>query len=220
MKRKLIIFGKGDFAQLAYLKFLETSSYEVVTFTVNKEYLGDPQFCGLPIVDFDYLSDVYPPQDCCLFLAIGYGNAKKADIFELAKKRRDRWFEAKLKGYQTISYISPKANVCLKTTEIGENCFIFDDVTIEPFSKIGNNVTIWSGSSIAHHSTIGDHCFLAPRVAIAGRVTVGESCFFGVNSTVRDSIKIADNSIIGAGAVILHDTQPNRIYKSDSTPPF
>jgi len=210
-ERGLIVFGIGDFAELANF-YISEMGIKVSAFTLHKDYIDLKTFLGKPIIAFEEIETTHPPEYYNMFSAIGYKkrNSVKKQIFSMIKS----------KGYQTISYISPKANVCLKTTEIGENCFIFGDVTIEPFSKIGNNVTIWSGSSIAHHSTIGDHCFLAPKVAIAGRVTVGESCFFGVNSTVRDSIKIADNSIIGAGAVILHDTQPNRIYKSLSTPPL
>lgn len=217
MKQNLIIFGKGDFAHLAYLKFLESGLYNIVSFTVNKEYIDGPEFCGLPLIDFDYLQDYYPPTECSLFLAIGYRNVSRSTIFELTNKRAGKWFEAKSKGYNLISYISPKATVDRNTTKIGENCFISDNVTIEPFAMIGDNVTIWGGGFIAHHTTVGSHCFIAPRAAIAGRVTIGESCFLGVNSTIRDNVKIGKQCVIGAGAVILKDTQEGGVYKAQET---
>jgi len=39
----------------------------------------------------------------------------------------------------------------------------------------------------------------------------------GVNATLRDHITIAKNCVIGAGALILHDTQENGVYKSRET---
>ena len=42
----------------------------------------------------------------------------------------------------------------------GDNCFILEDNTIQPFVRIGNNVTLWSGNHIGHDSVIDDHCFI------------------------------------------------------------
>jgi carbonic anhydrase/acetyltransferase-like protein (isoleucine patch superfamily) len=54
---------------------------------------------------------------------------------------------------------------------------------------------------------------------ISGYCEVGESCFFGVNSCVADNKKIARDCIIGAGAVIMSNTQPGKVYKGNSSKP-
>ena len=53
MKKKLIIFGNRIYAEIAWEYFSEDSDYEVVAFTVDKEYIKSPNFCGLPVVAFE-----------------------------------------------------------------------------------------------------------------------------------------------------------------------
>jgi acetyltransferase-like isoleucine patch superfamily enzyme len=95
---------------------------------------------------------------------------------------------------------------------VGDNCFILEDNTIQPFVKIGNNVTLWSGNHIGHDSIIEDHCFLASHIVVSGNVRIGPYCFIGVNATLRNSITIAPKTLIGAGAVIMEDTIENGVY--------
>lgn len=62
----------------------------------------------------------------------------------------------------------------LNDGRIGENVFLLEDNTIQPFVSIGNNVTLWSGNHIGHHSTIHDHCFLASHIVVSGGVVIEE----------------------------------------------
>ena len=101
--------------------------------------------------------------------------------------------------------------------QIGDNCFIFEDNTIQPFVTIGNNVTLWSGNHIGHHSTIHDHVFIASHVVISGRVTVGEQSFIGVNATLRDHITVGARCVIGAGVLLLADSEPDGLYIGTAT---
>ena len=121
-----------------------------------------------------------------------------------------------MKGYKLASYVSSKATL-LNNRQFGENCFIFEDNTIQPFVKIGNNITLWSGNHIGHHSLIKDHTFLASHVVVSGGVQIGEQCFIGVNATLRDHIEIGDRCIIGAGALILTDTMADGVYLGSAT---
>ena len=73
--------------------------------------------------------------------------------------RRGVYTRFKQKGYPLISYISSCATY-FPGTPIGDNCFVLEDNTIQPFVKIGNNVVLWSGNHIGHHSTIARRCFL------------------------------------------------------------
>jgi acyl-[acyl carrier protein]--UDP-N-acetylglucosamine O-acyltransferase len=68
---------------------------------------------------------------------------------------------------------------------IGENCFIFEDNTIQPFVRIEDNVILWSGNHIGHHSTIKSHNFISSHVVVSGQCTIEPNCFIGVNSTNR-----------------------------------
>ncbi len=208
MKRALVIFGAGDIAQLAHFYFSADSDYEVVAFTVDAAYLTSSEFCGLPVVPFDNLASRYTPDTHALFVALSYS--------KLNEKRREKYLAAKAAGYRLASYISSHATI-LNEGRIGDNCFILEDNTIQPFVTIGNDVTLWSGNHIGHHSTIHDHCFIASHVVISGGVEVGESCFIGVNATLRDHIKVGPKCVIGAGALLLADAKPEGVYIGQAT---
>jgi sugar O-acyltransferase (sialic acid O-acetyltransferase NeuD family) len=203
MKKPLVVFGAGDIAQLAHFYFSTDSNYEVVAFTVDSSYLGAATFCGLPVIAFEEIQASHAPGQCELFVALSYSR--------LNSIRKEKYLAAKALGYRMATFISSHATV-LNDGQIGDNCFIFEDNTIQPFVTIGNNVTLWSGNHIGHHSTIRDHCFIASHVVVSGGVEIGEQCFVGVNATLRDHIRIGEKCVIGAGSLILADALPEGVY--------
>lgn len=207
MKKRLVIFGAGDIAELAHFYFQTDSQYEVVAFTVDRQYIAEEIFCGLPVVPFDEITTQYRPQENSLFVALSYSR--------LNAVRKEKYLAAKALGYDLPSYVSSRATVLSDT--IGENCFILEDNTIQPFVAIGSNVTLWSGNHIGHHSSIGDHSFIASHVVVSGGVRIGEQCFVGVNVTLRDHIKIGDKCVLGAGAILLSDADAEGVYAGSST---
>lgn len=208
MKKSLIIFGSGDIAQLAHYYFSTDSDYEVAAFTVDAAYVTADEFCGLPVVPFEELASRYLPATHDLFVALSYS--------KLNQVRKEKYLAAKALGYGIASYVSSRATI-LNDGKIGENCFVLEDNTIQPFVTIGNNVTLWSGNHIGHHSTIRDHCFIASHVVVSGGVEIGQQCFIGVNATLRDHIKIGEKCVIGAGTLILADAEPEGVYIGQAT---
>ncbi len=200
---KIVIFGTGDIAQIAayYLKI--DSPHEVVAFTVNKAYLTHETFEGLPVAAFEDIEKIYPPSDYQMFIALSYSG--------LNKIREAKYHEAKAKGYTLISYISSKCSY-MSQYPCGDNCFIFEDNTIQPFVKIGSNVTLWSGNHIGHHSEVDDHNFISSHVVISGHCRIGSHCFLGVNATLHNNVVIEKENIIAAGAIIAKSTQEKDIW--------
>src|SRR5262249_47320444 len=139
----------------------------------------------------------YPPKDYKMFVALGYSRMNKA--------RAEKYYEAKRTGYELVSYVSSKCSY-LTDYAAGDNCFILEDNTIQPFVRIGNDVTLWSGNHIGHDSVIEDHCFLASHIVVSGRCHIHPYCFIGVNATLRNSITIARETLVGAGAIIMKDS--------------
>jgi len=208
MKRKLVIFGSGDIAELAHFYFGTDSEYQVVAFTVDSHYIQETTFCRLPIIPFEEVTERYPAESHDFFVALSYSR--------LNAIRKDKFLAAKALGYRLASFVSSRATV-LNDDRIGQNCFIFEDNTIQPFVAIGNNVTLWSGNHIGHHSVIKDHSFIASHVVISGGVEIGEQCFIGVNATLRDHIKVGDRCVIGAGALLLGDAEAEGVYIGAAT---
>ena len=204
----MVIFGAGDIAQLAHWYFSTDSDYEIVAFTVDAAYCTSSEFCGIPVVPFEETATRYLPQTHEMFIALSYS--------KLNEVRKEKYFAAKALGYRLATYVSSRATV-LNDGKIGDNCFILEDNTIQPFVTIGNNVILWSGNHIGHHSTIRDHTFIASHVVVSGGVEVGEACFIGVNATLRDHIKVGPKCVIGAGALLLTDAEPEGVYIGQAT---
>ncbi len=194
--KKLVLLGDSAFAEVAYEYFTHDSDYDVVAFSVEREYLRRGQLFGLPVVPFEELEQSFAPGEHHFYAALVYtqGNALRRRLYEAAKG----------KGFKPASYVSTRAFVWRNVT-LGEHCFIFENNVVQPFVAIGDNVVLWSGNHIGHHSTVGDHCFLSSHVVISGFVEVGQSCFLGVNSTVANNTRIGDRCTIGAGALVLGD---------------
>jgi sugar O-acyltransferase (sialic acid O-acetyltransferase NeuD family) len=200
---KLVLFGAGDIARLAHFYFSTDSEHEVVAFAVDPEYRHGESFLDLPLVPADQVARLYPPAAHKMFVAMSYGRMNRV--------RAAKYAQAKELGYDLVTYISSRCSF-LAPDPPGDNCFILEDNTVQPFVKIGNNVTLWSGNHIGHDSVIGDHCFISSHVVVSGHVRIDQGCFIGVNATLRNSITIAEFTIIGAGALIMKDTAPRSVY--------
>jgi len=201
----LVVFGTGDIASLAHGYFSKDSPHRVVAFTVDREFRQGPTFEQLPVVEFDTVAAHYPPGRFAMFIALGYTRMNTV--------RAQKYQAAKAQGYELVSYISSRCTL-LTDNPIGDNCFILEDNTIQPFATIGSDVTLWSGNHIGHHSTIRDHCFVTSHVVVSGHVEVGSHCFLGVNATIRNGVTLGPRTLVGAAAAIMHDTEPDSVYVS------
>jgi acetyltransferase-like isoleucine patch superfamily enzyme len=200
MSPKVVIFGTEDLAELAsfYLKHQYGSPYPIA-FTVNQEYMNEYTAFGFPVVPFEELEERYPPSEYYLFAPVTNN-----------KLREKIYNEGKEKGYRFISYIS--SDCTNLASSIGENCFILEDNTLQPFTNIGNNVILWSGNHIGHHSIIEDNVFFTSHVVMSGHCHIKKGAFLGVNSTLRDGITIGENSIIGMGSLVTKSVPDNETW--------
>jgi sugar O-acyltransferase (sialic acid O-acetyltransferase NeuD family) len=200
---KLVIFGAGDIARLAHFYFSTDSDHEVVAFAVDPEYRSAETFLDLPLVSIDDAVKRYPPDRHQMFVALSYQKMNRV--------RAGTYARAKALGYELVSYVSSRCSF-LTRHPIGDNCFILEDNTVQPFVRIGSDVTLWSGNHIGHDAIVGDHCFISSHVVVAGHVQIGEGCFIGINATLRDSIAIGAFTLVGAGAVVMKNTEPGSVY--------
>lgn len=202
--QNIVIIGAGEQAQLAYEYFTHDSVHSVIAFAVEKDFRESDTLMDLPIVDFETMEETYDPDIFKAHVAISSTQLNRA---------RERLFKlVKEKGYTCASYISSRAFVW-HNVEIGENAFILEHNTIQPFCKVGENVVLWSGNHIGHRSVIGDHCFISSHVVISGFCNIGNYTFMGVNSSVANNTDVAADNFIAMGAQITKSTQNDLIYK-------
>jgi sugar O-acyltransferase (sialic acid O-acetyltransferase NeuD family) len=203
---KVVMFGAGQVVSRAYWYLTHDSPYEVVAFTVDQEYIKEDKLFELPVVPFEDIESIYSPSECKMFLSI---SPRKMN-----KLRAEKYYQAKEKGYQLVSYISSRATTWPGLI-VGDNCHIQTNSVIEPFAEVGNDVFLGVGTLVSHNSVVKDHCFVAHHAVVLGSVTVEPYCFIGANVTIRDNVTIARECVIGAGALILEDTQEKGVYKGN-----
>ena len=206
--RRVVCFGESQLASLAHFYLTHDSPHEVVAFCVDAAYRNADTFEGKPLLDFETVAEAYPPSEYLMFLPISF---KRMSHF-----RRERYEAAKAMGYSCISYVSSRATFYDVDgpggLDVGENCFVFEDNTLQPYVSVGDNCVLWSGNHVGHHTRIASHCFLTSHVVISGACTIEEHAFFGVNATVRDETVVARETLVGMGAIISKDTEPFGVY--------
>lgn len=200
--RKLIIFGTGDHGEQAEYYFSSDSAYEVVAFTLPADRIESDRFKGYPVIPFEEIAARFPPDQYDMFIAMSGRdmNTKRREIFDAAKAKK----------YFLASYVSSRASIA--NAIIGENCFILDYVTIQPFCTIGNDVIVWCHAHIGHHSTIGNHIFVSSYAGISGRCVVEDYCFLAGRSSVNSSIRLAEGTFLAFFTLIMRDTEAWSVY--------
>ena len=199
----IVIFGTGRGSDVAYRYISKDSPHKVCGFTVDKEYRNTDEFNGLPVVDFEDVTEKFPTDKFKIFVPLGFE--------EMNRLRYQKYNEAKEKGYSFISYVHSGITQ-IEPIEVGENCFILENQSINLDVKIGNNVVIWSSNQIGDSTVIKDNCWISSQVCIAGNVTIEPFCIIGINASISHNITVAEESYIGANALIAKDTEPKSVH--------
>lgn len=203
--KSLIIFGTGDLAAIAHQYFSNDSEYTVMGFVVDKAYIKDASFCGLPVAPFEDAHLYFPPDYFSMYVAIVYQ--------DMNRLRARKCAEAEVKGYKLASYISSRAFVS-PGAKIGKHAFIFEDNTIQPFVTIGDNNILWSGNHVGHHSVLEDNVFVSSHVVISGHCHIQRNCFLGVNSTLANNTVIGKESWLAHGVNISGEVPDHSLVRS------
>jgi len=201
---QVILFGIKDLAELAYYYLQTDSEHEVVGFSVHRSFLPrDNIFRGLPVIAFEEIETVFPPDSFYFFAPMTHKG--------MNKNREKIYHDIKTKGYNFINYVSSKATI-FDNLSIGDNNFILEDNTIQPFVTIGSNTVLWSGNHIGHHSRIENNVFITSHVVISGNCIIGQNSFIGVNSAIKECTIIGEATFIAMSTSITQNTEPYSVY--------
>ena len=213
--KPVVIFGASQFADVVHYYLTHDGGMSVAAFAVDPEYVVESTLNGLPVVPFTELERDFPPERHSMFIAVGPELLQSLlGRDEINRARADRFEAAQRKGYEMVSYISSKATVS-DDLVYGPNTFVTERSWLMPRVRLGKNVSIWGGN-VGHHCTVGDHVMIS-AATLAGGVEVGEQTFIGVNASVRERVRVGKRNIIGSGAVILLDTEEDRVHSVPHT---
>ena len=188
--KNLIIFGTGEMSYIATKYF--SKQREIKYYCVDDEFFMDTEFLSKKVIKFSDLKKI-DNQKYDIYIALAYSN--------LNKTRQNAYIKIKQLGFNFASYIDSRSFID-DSVKIGDNCFIFENQTIQLDVKIGNNNIIWSSNHIGHGSKIADNCFISSHVVIGGNCNINDNCFMGVNSSLANNCNIGKECFIGMGSQI------------------
>ena len=209
MKRKLWIFGTANFAEMAHHFFTTDSAYDVAGFTVDAAYMDGTSFKGLPVVAYEELPVGGRGGNADLFVAMG--------VAKINTLRAEKVAQVAAAGWRLASFVSSTASVPPGFT-VGPNTMVMDHVNIHPMVTVGSDTVIWSSSRIALKVAIGDHVWITSAV-IGDSSVIGDYSFIGINATIAPFVRVGSHNLIGAAAVITHDTKDYEVYRGPKSKP-
>ncbi len=200
--KNLIIYGDSSFSEMVAHYFQTDSEYKVVAYCVDEAYRSREEIGGLPVVALENIEEHFSSEEHHIFAAIGYKSVRThKKLFEKIAQL----------SFPFASYISSQAMVDI-ACKVGVNCLILPGVILEPDTVIEENCYINSGAIVCHHSHVKAHSILAAGSLVGGYTTVGESSLLGFNTTVAELLELADETLLGAGSVLLENTDKHTMY--------
>ena len=103
---------------------------------------------------------------------------------------------------------------CLSYTEIGDDNWLREGVTVHRGSRdgsvtrLGNGCFLMAYSHIAHDCVVGNQVVMANTAGIAGEVVVHDRAFISAAVTVHQFCRVGRNAMIGLSAKVVQDALP------------
>ncbi len=198
----VVIFGAGMIAEVVHNCLTRDGTHRVVAFTVDREFMSEPEKLGLPVVPFDEVADRFPCDRHRAMVAIGY--------HDLNALRASRCQAMKDMGYRLISHGGGDDG--RDDVALGENAFVMDHRSLQPGVSIGDDTFVWSGATVGHHSTIGAHCWITTGAVVGGGVRMGERCFIGLGAVIGHQVTVGEACFLGAGGRITKDAADGAVF--------
>ncbi len=202
MTKKTVIYGNGAYARIVHQNIVEEGGLEIAAFTADKDFMEDNTFRGLPLVPFEEVVKIFPPEEFSMLVVVAFSRMRNREIM---------FDKAKAKGYD-LEYFIGRGAIVAGDLIMGENNIINEGVIIGPFGRLGDNNMIRPNAYLGHNCKVHSHSYVAPGCAIGGECEIGSLSFIGIGSTLIDSIIVERETLIGAGSVVLKNTEPYSKY--------
>lgn len=213
MKKALpvIIFGSAGASTDIYywIKAINCSTamtgekFNVLGFIDNEKEVGTLVHDNLQIIGKDDDVSNLIRDYCEVGLVVPFGEPK------LRKKIVDRFKKSGNVSFPNIIHPTVIYEKDAGTMGIGNH--VGPGVIIASVYDIGDFNYISAGSLLGHDIVIGNFNSINPLAAVAGDVNITEFCTVGINSTVRQGITLRPGTTLGAGAVLVKDTEGDEV---------
>ena len=196
--KKIIIYGAGAYGKLFFYEADKYGAIDIEAFTVDSAYMKTERECGLPVVPFEKVTQIYPPEKYDMLVVCGY---------TVMRNRKKMYEKAKGKGYTLINYISPHA---MLETEIkmGDNNIIMGNSIIGFNGEMGNGNIIRQNVYLGHEFHMDNHSIISTGCTLGGGCKIEDLVFMGIGVTARGYITYGTESLIGVGSNVVKDIEP------------
>jgi len=197
--KKVVIFGNTIQSKMLFYDAIGRPDFEIACFTVDKEYILNREFLGLPLVEFEKINELYPSDE--------YDMIAVLSGFRCMRNKEKLYLRAKSKGYLMRNYISAKADFSPDVI-MGDNNIILAQAHVGIGGVMGNNNLIRQNIYLGHDFVMGNNNFIAAGSNLGGHCKIKNTCYIGLGSTVIDNITIEEETLVGAGSVVIRNTEP------------
>lgn len=197
--KQVVIYGRSPVSEMIYYDAQDHEDFHIVAATEKDIPEDIDTFLDIPLLDFAVVTRAYPPDYFDMMLVISH----ITDI-----RYRQRLFESiQEMGYTMRNYVSPRADY-KGERNWGVNNIVMAGAHVGIHGVMGDNNLIRQNSYLGHNFIVGDNNVISPGCCIAGDVVVKDGCYFGLNATVVDYLTVETETLVGAGAVVIKNTEP------------
>lgn len=196
----MAIIGAGTYGE-AIAELAESCGYDIGLYLDD-----DPNKRGIKIGGVDVAGPIDAalvalPRSVAVAVAIGNNDL------------RIRWMRAAVRlGHYLPALISGQALVSRSAT-VEDGVYLHPGCHVWTQAQVGFGSILSPQATVAHHTVLGEGCFVSSGANVGASIRVGECAFFGIGSVTSTGVStVAAHSLIGAGAVIIRDTQPFGVY--------
>lgn len=204
--KNLIILGGSGIGMIAISIARELGHYNVCGF------LNDIVPVGTLIGKYDKYPVIGKTEDIRKYLSdknnvffIAYvGMQHEKEVYEKIEQ-----FNIPTERYETL--IHPSAIIPKGMCSIGNGVMMAPLSQLSPDTTLEDNSIMLPNSFLGHDSTLKRFAHIASNAVVGANVIVGKACHIGTNCTIREKTIIGDYSLVGSGAVVLNNVEPNSI---------
>ncbi len=198
---KIIVLGGGGHAKVLISIIKRLNTFKILGYTDTRD---NGLILEVPYLGTDYELEKLAKQGIKKAV-IGIGQIKTYQLRQRVARN------AQSLGFGFPPIISPSA-IINEEVLLAEGVVVMDGVVINSGTKIGAFSIVNTNASVDHDCTVDEFVHIAPGVTLSGSVHVQRFTLIGTGAVVIQGISIGEGCVIGAGASIMRNCEPNGLY--------
>lgn len=202
MASKLVLIGGGGHCHACIDVIESGKEFSIIGIIDKREKVGQ-SVLGYPIIGDDEDLPKIVNEDITFLITVGHIKSSKI---------REKLFNLLEILNANIATVISHYAIVSKYSKIAKGTIIMHRAIIGPNTQIGQNCIINTNATIEHDTIIGNNVHVSTHCVINGNCHLKDGTFIGSNSTLFNGIKISENIIVGAGSLVSKNIVDSGIY--------